>query len=205
VHRCRLLTVGLCLAWFFAVGTGIAYVSKYQNLAGDTGATPRHWPNAAPFQLTPAKFTLLLFAHPQCPCTRATLEELNRLLARCGDRVDTHVFFLQSAGLAANWTRSGLWSSAAEIPGVTLHEDLDGATARRFGAETSGYALLYDTRGELLFRGGITAGRGHAGDNAGENMILAQINSPAANVEQTPVYGCSLLTKCSPDQPETAR
>ena len=58
------------------------------------------------------------------------------------------------------------WRSAAAIPGVTVHVDHDGGEARRFGAETSGFVVLYDAHGELLFAGGITTGRGQAGDNA---------------------------------------
>jgi hypothetical protein len=77
--------------------------------------------------------------------------------------------------------------------------DLNGALARRFGAETSGYVLLYDAGGRLLFRGGITAGRGHAGDNAGMSAVVALVRGESISQAQTPVYGCSLLSKtCSP-------
>ena len=49
--------------------------------------------------------------------------------------------------------------------------DPGGAEARRFGVATSGHVLLYDTRGDLIFSGGITPGRGEQGDNAGPGGV----------------------------------
>jgi len=47
----------------------------------------------------------------------------------------------------------------------------------------------------LVFSGGITQSRGHAGDNAGENAIISLINTRAADQAKTPVFGCSLTEK----------
>jgi hypothetical protein len=106
------------------------------------------------------------------------------------------VWFFKPDSFSNDWAHSDLWKSAAAIPGVTVREDVNGAQARLFGAETSGYVLLFDTHGRLLFKGGITGSRGHAGDNAGENAIIAWSNGQAAGLDKTPVYGCSLLGKC---------
>ena len=59
--------------------------------------------------------------------------------------------------------------SAAEIPGVEVVSDEDDAQSAAFGAAVSGQTLLYDREGRLIFSGGITAARGHAGDNAGRS------------------------------------
>jgi hypothetical protein len=64
--------------------------------------------------------------------------------------------------------------------------------AGRFGAETSGHTLLYGADGRLLFSGGITASRGHAGENAGESAIIALVNHQTPLRSQTLVFGCSL-------------
>jgi hypothetical protein len=77
-----------------------------------------------------------------------------------------------------------------------VEEDPNGAEAQLFGAETSGYVLLYDTLGQLLFKGGITGSRGHAGDNAGENAIVSLLTGQGASAKQAPVYGCSLIGEC---------
>jgi hypothetical protein len=124
------------------------------------------------------------------------MEELNRILAQCSGKVAPHVLFFRPAGFSDSWARTGLWPSAAAIPGVTVQEDRDGAQARLFGAETSGYLVLYDTQGRLLFKGGITGSRAHAGDNAGENAVVSLLTGQPVSLTQTPVYGCSLLGEC---------
>jgi hypothetical protein len=188
------MQMGFSLLWLLAVGTGFAMIFNYQGASGRTGATPERWPAAA--QITPDlhRATLVMFAHPQCPCTRASMEELNRLLARHQGQVTVHVMFIQPEGFTASQVQSGLWQSAAAMPDVTVHADTNGVQAKLFGAETSGYVLLYDAQGRLLFRGGITGGRGHAGDNAGEDAIGALLAGNVSDSQQTPVYGCSLLS-----------
>ena len=189
------IQIGLCALWLVAAGAGFVVILNYQNTSGGVGITPQQWPSGAQIELDHNRDTLIMFAHPQCPCTRASLEELNRLLARSQGRVTAEVLFFKPGKFPGDWIRTDLWRNAAAIPGVTVHEDLDGAQAHLFGAETSGYVLLYDRKGQLLFKGGITGSRGHAGDNAGENAIVSLLAGEDANLKQTQVYGCSLVGK----------
>ncbi len=188
--------ITVCALWLVAVGAGFAFILNYQNVGGSTGAMPQQWPAGTQVVLDHSRDTLIMFAHPQCPCTRASVDELNRLMARSNGKVTAQVWFFKPTGFPEDWTQSGLWRSATAIPGVAVHGDIDGAESRRFGAETSGHVLLYDTRGRLLFSGGITAGRGHAGDNAGENAVISLLAGREVKLKQTEVYGCSLLGEC---------
>lgn len=182
--------------WLLAAGVGFVWILNYQSTSGAAGIAPEHWPTGTQITLDSQRDTLVMFAHPQCPCTRASMEELNRLLARTEGKVVVQVFFFKPDKFSGDWVHSDLWKSAAAIPGVVVREDPNGAQARLFGAETSGDVLLYDTHGRLLFNGGITGSRGHAGDNVGENTIIARLQGQEASLKQTPVYGCSLLGKC---------
>jgi hypothetical protein len=136
---------------------------------------------------------LIMFAHPECPCTRASLEELNQLLAHCQGRLSAAVLFYQPGGLANGWSQASSWKQAKTIPSVRVQSDRDGVEARRFGAETSGFVVLYDAAGKLLFRGGITAARGHEGDNAGLDSIVALVTGQEPLSRETAVFGCTLL------------
>jgi hypothetical protein len=196
VQRILSMRMAAGLLWLGLVGAGFAVLLNYQTAIGAVGQTPSHWPAAAQVPLDASRPTLIMFAHPKCPCTRASLEELNRLLARSSGKVAAQVLFYKPAGFSEDWARTGLWPSAAAIPGVAAREDFDGAQARLFGAQTSGYLVLYDPRGQLLFHGGITGSRGHAGDNAGEDAVVLLLTGRAAGLRQTPVYGCSLLGEC---------
>ncbi len=134
-----------------------------------------------------------MLAHPRCPCTRASIGELARITAQVQGRVSAYVLFLKPPASGSDWEDTDLRQTAATIPGVTVLSDVDGAEAHRFGAETSGHTLLFDTDGQLLFSGGITQLRGHAGDNAGESAVLSLVETHTAERAQTFVFGCSLF------------
>jgi hypothetical protein len=186
----------LCALWLVAVGAGFITLRSYGSTNGKAGRTPEKWPAQATMRQEKTRNTLMLFVHPRCPCTRASLGEFNRLLAKCNARVDAHVWFFRPRTVSTEWVKTDLWRKAAAIPGVNVHEDLEGYEARMFGAETSGYVVLYNMHGQLLFKGGITAGRGHEGDNAGEDSLIALAIGAEAKAKQTPVFGCSLLENC---------
>jgi hypothetical protein len=203
--KALLIRIVFCLLWLLAVSTGFVVILNHQNASGHIGITPPHWPGGTKITLAHDRATLIMFAHPRCPCTQASIEELNRLLARSQGRVAAQVLFFRPGNLPADWAQTRSWRNAAAIPGVTVQEDPDGALARLFGAETSGYVLLYDTRGQLLFHGGITGSRGHAGDNAGENAVAACLAGQAEGLGQTRVFGCPLLGSCEVPNAEVAR
>jgi hypothetical protein len=137
-----------------------------------------------------------MFAHPRCPCSRASVAEFAELMAGCGDRVTARVLFYKPKDSADDWARSDTWRSALSIPGVGVAEDEDGVEASRFGAETSGSAVLYDATGKLLFSGGITATRGQRGATDGCRAILALLEKTPAP-EKTPVFGCPIFDRNS--------
>ena len=114
---------GFCAIWLLLVGAGFVFILNYQNTAGGTGHAPRQWPSEARMALDPGHDTLLMFAHPRCPCTRASLEELNRLMAHAQGKVTARVLFFRPAAFPDDWARTDLWRSAAAIPGVAVQED----------------------------------------------------------------------------------
>lgn len=182
--------------WLVLVLAGASYLMIYETTPGTEEKTPRTWPAASPLALAPNRPTLVMFAHPRCPCTRASIGELAVLMAQCQGKVAAHVLFLRPEG-AEGWAETDLWRSAAAIPGVTVQWDEAGRAARDFGAATSGSVVLYDTKGALLFRGGITDARGHSGDNDGREGIVALLGHKETRNVITPVYGCSLVSSGS--------
>jgi hypothetical protein len=114
-------------------------------------------------------------------------------MARLPGSLSVHVLFYQPRNAPAGWTKSDLGEIAAAIPGVTASWDDSGLEATRFGAATSGHVVLYGALGRLLFSGGITASRGHSGDNAGRDAIVSAISTGEPGQGAAPVFGCSLL------------
>ncbi|MEY2439021.1 MAG: hypothetical protein QOI34_406, partial [Verrucomicrobiota bacterium] len=165
-------TSTFALAWIVALSFSARSLLSYESAPGAVGKVPSTWPSRSKIQLSPNGDTLVMLAHPHCPCTRASIGELAQVIAHVQGKIKAYVLFLHPDDSPGDWDNTDLTRSAAQIPGVTLVADLNGVEARRFGAETSGQTLLFDSTGRLLFHGGITESRGHAGGNAGENAII---------------------------------
>jgi len=191
VRQRVLLVLGL-LAWCGAIGFGMNTLARYSNTPGTPASPPASWPQQAPVELAQGKLSVLVFVHPQCPCSRATLGELERLLACCRARIQTSVFFYRPRDAAESWSQSDLWHTAAAMPGVRVVDDPGASTARLFGARVSGQVLVYDAQGRLAFQGGITARRGHSGDNDGRDAITAIARNLIPSRRVTPAFGCAL-------------
>lgn len=192
--RSRLLAGGIGALWLVVVGFGVVYLTAYSNAPGPVGEAPPDWPRESTAMPGIGIPTLVLFAHPRCPCTRASIGELATLIAQVGRPVRTHVFFYKPADKPDAWVRTDLWTGAEAIPGVTPHVDPEGREARRFGAMTSGHTLLFDAEQRLRFSGGITGARGHQGDNAGRSALYELITQGETERETTFVFGCALYS-----------
>jgi len=181
--------------WVVFVAAGLWVLWAYDNRPGIDANAPGHWPSHSSLTRSTAGPTLLVVAHPQCTCTRASLDELAEILARASaHRPRTYVLFLKPSGVEEGWEQTDLWRRAAALPGVTVVRDSDGAEARRFGVETSGQTMLYDAGGALIYNGGITGSRGHSGENAGELALVALLTSGRADRNKANVFGCSLFS-----------
>lgn len=185
--------------WLLAIGSGGFALLRYQQTPGGTSVAPGRWPRESRLTSSATLPTLLLFAHPKCPCTRATLGELAALMLHGAGKVSVTVGFTRPPGMDDAWVETGLWRNAATIPGVVVVRDDLGVEAARFGATTSGDAMLFARAGKLLFHGGITSGRRHAGDNDGRSAILALIQREPTAFRTTLVFGCPLFSAKNAD------
>ncbi|MET0284809.1 MAG: hypothetical protein ABW352_10075 [Polyangiales bacterium] len=155
----------------------------YATTAGAAGQTPAVMPSASKLP----RDTLLMFVHAECPCTRASLHELADVLhAR-----KLNALLVVAPATAGRWEDSAAASIAKDIPSLRVFHD-DGSEAKRFGAETSGYVVLYDAAGALRFAGGITGSRGHVGENVAVADLRTVLATHAPASAAHPVYGCPL-------------
>jgi hypothetical protein len=181
------------IAWMLTVVWGLSLVLAYENRPGAAAHAPARWPARSVLTAASDRPTMIVLAHPKCDCTRASIGELAQILARAPKAPKVYVLVLRPAGFADGWEQTDIWKSAAALPNVTVLRDDKGVEARRFGVETSGQTLLYDGQGSLVFSGGITGARGHAGDNAGESALVTLLAGGAADRHSTSVFGCPLF------------
>jgi hypothetical protein len=180
----------LLAIWILAIVVGLAIAIDHEMRPSASGAAGADWPAGTHLERASAGSTLVMFVHPECPCTAASLEQLDMLLASCAEakRPLTHVVVVGQAPqeISSNATR------AAQIAGTRLSYDPDGSESRRFGSHTSGSVLIYAADGKLAFCGGITAGRGHRGENLAADAARLAAIGEASTAMQMPVFGCSL-------------
>lgn len=183
VTRLRLLIA----FWTACVLAGFGLTFRYAVRGGDVDAPAASWPAASGLHRSATRPTLVMFVHPKCPCSRASLSELNRLLRRVAGRADAIVVRVRPRGLEPGQDEV----AALDAPTIRV-DDTDGAEAARFGAATSGMTYLYDGAGRLMFSGGLTASRGHEGESFGGKRIEALLQDDVVDRRDAPVFGCRL-------------
>jgi hypothetical protein len=192
-HRVLAMQV---IVWAAASVAGLAWLTDFSSAPGAAATSTAEWPRPANLQRDERQPTLLMFLHPHCPCSQASLSELARVAVRCHERMRMQVLFVQPEGCRPDWYQTALWINARKIPGVLVDVDRGGHLAQQFGAHTSGQTLVYDRTGKLLFRGGLTPGRGHEGDSPGRTAVLSILDGRTnGQVVECSAFGCSLVTK----------
>ena len=181
------------LAWVAAVTAGMHKLARYVGTPGRAGQPPASSSAEDRISVPRGQAILFLAVHPRCPCSRASVAQLARILARCKGRLTAKALvFTPDKSDRGEW-RTGLVDQLEAIPGVIVVEDRGGIIGRRLGAFTSGHAVLYSRAGHLLFSGGITAGRGHAADNASSDIVIALATGASQRPGRAPVFGCPIL------------
>lgn len=184
----RCFAWALVALWSAAVATGMGLLAAYANTAGKWSPAPATIGHTG--DATSAQHRLYMFLHPRCPCSAASVNELARIMSRCSAQLQATVYFVRPESQPTDWERGTLWNLASSIPGVHVETDVGGRVASQFHANTSGETFVYDRLGKLRFHGGITAARGHAGDNLGESAVIAIALGGKSYVERSPVFGC---------------
>ena len=185
--------IGLAAFWLASAVGGLYITWAYENGPGVAATAGPQWPGETSLIAATDRPTLVFLAHPQCTCTAASLGELAEALARAKQLPKTYVVFLKPSSMPDGWEKTELWHAAESLPNTTIVRDEDGREAERFGSVTSGTTLLYAANGSLVFNGGITGSRGHAGDNAGRASIVDLLNHVSPVTTATKVFGCSLF------------
>ena len=151
----------LIAVWLATAVSGLRIVWVYDNTPGVLARAPQRWPAASALTRTMGEPALVVLAHPQCPCTRASLGELAEVLARAPpSRRRRTCCSCARRRSPAGWEQTALWRPRSSLPGrhrAARRRWRGGATVRR-GDIRPDAALR--RRGRCAFSGGITGARG---------------------------------------------
>jgi hypothetical protein len=185
------------IVWIAVAVAGWYGISAY-GFKGDPQATTgivRHWPADSTIARMTGRPTLVLFLHPKCPCSRATVAELERLpvLVPSDALPDICVVAAAPRSTGDLWWSSPFLERAARLPNAHLVRDPGGVETELFGVRISGTVLLFDPAGNRLYAGGVTMSRGHAGDNVGLQAVTDLLVDHDADVSSIPPLGCAMV------------
>lgn len=179
--------------WTVSVGIGFVWMTDYSTRPGiPADVSVKLPPNI--FSESEYKMPkLVLFIHPQCPCTAATFTELEKIVASTQGLAKIKVIFYRPNDKPVEWIETAYWRRSKNIPDVEI-SSMTEEEIEKFGVITSGQTLLYDAEGNLLFSGGITSARATEGDNTGRQIVETYLHKGKILSEETPVFGCSLTS-----------
>lgn len=183
------LVVGL---WTFLLSGSVVALIKYSGKPGAPAEVLKQWPVKTALGPLKEKPILAVFLHPHCPCSRATLNELDRLLPSMFGKVDVRLVFIQPDGRDLEWVHSSLWKKAIALPGVQVLIDPRGSEIDRFGPKVSGHTMFFESTGKLIFSGGLTPSRGHGGDSPGHDFLLGWMDGKRPEPLLSSIFGCGL-------------
>lgn len=193
----------LLIAWLVSVVVAFLQLADYACRPGQAAEPRSAWPSETKLNFIDDHWNVLVFMHPKCPCSRASMTELQRVIEQLEDSngqniVTQFVFFhpeAESQADSEDWNDSELIRASSKLTDLAPWFDRGAVESRRFGATTSGHVMAYSPSGELGFSGGVTVRRSHEGDNAAA-QALAEILDGSVNIEPTyPVFGCP-ITGC---------
>jgi hypothetical protein len=190
------------VVWTVAVIAGWTALGRYQFSANDSSGSKHvdHWPPESRLPRTLEHSTLIVFLHPKCPCSRASLTELERLFTSVQGRTDGEINCVVDATIPENasgdWLDTDTLNRAKNLPNARVIADRGGAEAAAFGATTSGFVMLFNEQGTCQFAGGVTESRGHEGENVGLDALQRVLCNEINTTQSFPVFGCRL---CLPE------
>ena len=185
----------LGILWLSLCVGGFAGLNWYKMQPGPVGKLLSHWPHNIGISHDYGLYNIVLFAHPQCGCTNATMVELEKIIHQEKNKLNVKIFFYRPKGSEQNWSDGKAKKLASTLPVTTIYDDEGGQIARRFGALTSGQVMLYSPNGKLEYAGGITESRGHIGANAGSRAIASIVETGVSNSKREHAFGCALFNE----------
>ncbi|QDV47128.1 hypothetical protein Enr13x_70370 [Stieleria neptunia] len=192
------------VALFSMSAIGFIQLTDYSSRPGRAGQAPRQltdlalleasWTGDVPGIPLGEMPTLLVFYHPKCPCTAATVRVLERLQPRFKPTLRIIAVAYCPPDQDDAWIESRTTTALSNLTGTQTVIDRGGKLSEQFGALVSGHLLLYGADGRLTFSGGITPYRGHEGDSPSSLDLLRRINAPPDDCGQWAVFGCSIAS-----------
>ncbi len=176
--------------WAVIIALGMLQFYRYETREGAKEVSNKSWPEGTSLSYSKSKFSWVMGIHPKCPCSLATVGNLERLFRYIEEPF--HITALVRQDPLSDESKSKVVRRLSKLPQVSIFFDERGETAAKFGMLTSGDSRIYNRSGELIFAGGITINRSHEGWSPGASLILEQMSKGSKKSVELPVFGCNI-------------
>lgn len=196
-QRNRWLFKLIATIWVGGIVAGGFAMFRHEFTAGETEPAPQELPKefSKLGPKTDAELTLIMAVHPDCPCTSASIEQLDRFLTSHPEKTQAVAFFWTDPQNPdpIDLSSNAYWSRLSKMKAARIYPDPGGQNAAKLGALVSGAVAAYDANGKLRFQGGLTATRGHAGPSPSIDVLTCIAEGrEICGSNQSPNFGCSL-------------
>src|SRR4051812_15409584 len=111
--RMTIVRAVVLVVWGLIVGSGLLLLGEYHARPSSAGAASGSWPAESRVHFDESRPNLLLFLHPRCPCSPASVAELADVVARGRGRFTPHVVVFQPSRPSEDWGRTRIEREAA--------------------------------------------------------------------------------------------
>ncbi len=196
------------LIWLSGTASGFFLLGAYHVRPGQPGKPLVRWPEGCPVRLDPDRPTLLIFLHPRCPCSRASVAELASIAASYRGRFAAHAILYRPEGPSEDWDQAeAAATDEASIPGLRRWTDRSGRWATDSGSRRLG-RVLADPRPwmERLLREAASPLRAAIGGGISASKPWSNASSER-DVEPRVklIFGCPILDPASTSRAELTR
>lgn len=186
----------LTVVWSAGLLAGSVWLIDHSSKPGEVELNIKSWPTETHLAQHSGKPQVLVFVHPMCSCSEVTLAEMSSLFQRLNTPCEISLVISTTDHTSIPENRVHGFETWCQQVGAHLVWDFGRSEARRFGVTTSGHVFLFSSDGNLQFQGGVTAGRGHHGENPGLSSLVelltnTQPRKSSRDCFQT--YGCPLF------------
>ena len=187
-----LKVISITVIWLTLFATAYYVLLQYDFKSSDSKLSKI--PRATQLPISKQGPTLIAFLHAKCPCSRASINEIDRLLTSHGKDLKTIFVFSKEKDLELAWIQESELYKKAQKMSVEIIIDPNNSEAKVFKAQTSGKVFLVSPKQEILFQGGVTASRGHEGNNSGITAIQKILAGKNSQIDFQPSFGCLIYS-----------
>lgn len=176
--------------WCACLMIGLSFLWTQESETGRQGNFPEVWPKKSHLSRIDGLPTLVMFAHPKCPCSEKSISQLSQLLKDIEKKAAVHVVFYKPEEKKDYWAKDRLWSKVVRFKNTGVLIDSKKHETTLFDPKTSGQVYLYSPEGRLVFSGGITA---DSDNDLSMKGIKEYILEKKMVDKKFSVFGCSLF------------